>query len=80
LGQQKRSSRKGEDVTFAERYNTLVNDPTRDSTTCLYLALAQVTIPNGTAEEWETLAARLAPPDLALMIACAEIEAAGGAA
>jgi hypothetical protein len=67
-------------VTFAERYNSLVSNPTCDRNTVLYLALAQSTLPNGTAEDHEKLAALLAPPDLSLLIACAEIAAEGGAA
>lgn len=68
-------------MNFAEQYAALASDPARDNAdNPLCLALAMSLIPNGTAEEWEALAVHLAPPDLSLLIACAEIEAAGGAA
>lgn len=67
-------------MTFAERYAALVNDPTCNDNLTLYRALAQATLPRGTAEDHEKLALLLAPRDLPLLAACAEIEAKGGAA
>lgn len=68
-------------TSFAENYQRFATDPARDGATpALFMAQAALMCPTATDEELEVLARQLMPRDFALIEACADIQAAGGAA